>query len=42
VVIVEGAQPDVLAALGLQRDVLADEREQISRLSDVIDIRLAG
>ena len=38
-VIVEGAQPDVLPALGLQSNVRADEFDEIGRFLHAIDVR---
>ena len=38
VVLVEWAEADVLAALGLERDVLADDAHDVRRFADPLDI----
>ena len=40
-VVVEGAQPDVLAALGLQLHVLADERRQVGGVEHEVPVGLS-
>jgi hypothetical protein len=41
-VIVKRAEPDVLTTLGPQRNVLADQRDQIRRFAYSVDIRIRG